>query len=1701
MSAITLKSKPFPPFQELKPPSEKLLSSSEVTKAILRILQDLLFHTADAKTFPLLLDLKSMISDLKLYRNQETLSIVHTLKHQLDSLFHYTLNHDFPEKKKIASECEHLLAVLEPEKSLSHLQRLMKFHIHARDYSNAIAIIQEMMPKLPKSLQKRVSLAQEIPPHTKPKAKEIRKLCQMALKCSETLPLTPQQVHARTILNTMLTAKTPKMADDSSALAIADLLTESCGNTKLEETLRKQKAKTIADLFLIQFSHATTDIQQAKSALSKLISLLQKPTVHACRHEIYECQQAVFTIRSSLEALISELPLDKRDTIRNALSSWPKKPLSWEYLTSKDTPIAALEKILSELPQGTIKEVTKQALFHLKDLAHHLISSTVPNLKEQIGGIEIDEQLSHDDLFALLRLARLGPQFALLQKITSTTSMPCQFLALSELVENASVAMDAVNALFQALPGYQSGDVLLDIEPIYTPLKHKFSAIKPFFTGKATHASLVCLDQGGLNALEVSNEGFSTSSLTLETALMRVGYRPSLASQLTLQGKDLLIQVHPPMDADTLAAMYSQEIVRQEANGKPQFRQYYTSLYKSFDQLAYALSERARLAHFRAGSILGPLAGIVRLIASAGVHTARALKTSYHTLRHLFLKKPIPPKIIPYASSEFVAEMVTKAQKSVERQLIAFLEEKGVTTPCESIHLFTPLLPHASPPSSVYPTKLRILLKNAGAIPLDPPLSLQLFVQKTPPVGRLSLPSQMDVKKLHTASDALSKALYQASLALESPASLPSALSKDAALEKVQHELTALAPFLERNVHLHDFVRTSSLLLETFIENPFIVSMFVLPLLRKCLIEGPEQGVSAKQACEIAALLLFLNAEKPPFFPKALAKGTDFTSSTQALQSAATLHMKMVAERWKGQSTRFIKTFEKFRSMTLRLAIAQVLLLPDGRVNFGLIPLVQKAFCHDPLHSQEEEIFSVLQRLSTNDALMASFAALPTPKDSSLGQRLINATLTRPYDTPLTSLDVKRAVLGTLLTEWRQGDISSSHVTCLLRQVKDASLQWILDDFSHILAEGFLELEYGGKKIRFYGLERMAPENCDEVHEITNLPDLIREPSVQCALYALRCSDKDLQRAAIASPIHGLFTLRQAFARLSRSHGGNRALERALFVLESPSQPPLWRVWENCIASMTFPPSSVLIPSSANPLQRLPFLKNFVHACISLAFSTGLRKVPMKLLMSLITLKLGIRKLSADPLMTPLSKIRYCYAPSQAPQDSTPYWTLTYETEDGIHIANTEDDVGRFLKDVWLKILHGAGTSSRLIAEISEMMDIPSQHFEHLIPSQQVAIPLPPIIEGFHPSDLTYIKILPSGTSGIKNFLRWAASVRSSIGNSPEATVLASAQFRPLSDQAFYLLPNHSSVIHCSMQEQSEIATKIFLRPASSFPFTCDIFSAELSDILIKHRINAKSVFKEVLQTIEHKYGNYRARSLSAYLETLVTEVEKLAHIPLSETERATLDATILRGFLKDDPSYKTSLIHFAKTNWKVSTEDQAIDLHFCFYLIPRTKQWTIVEAPASGESSPLIRLFPIRTIFAQNVIPWLFQEIGTQYLLFLGNRAHHQLLQQEQAFVNSFGEFEKSVASLPPEARRSLFARYDTLQTASLQKLNPSEASLKKCLIAQSEYNRIERDTIARLHPSISFLRAITLRTRQDVVRFLRDEEGFKEFVRSTIL
>jgi hypothetical protein len=136
------------------------------------------------------------------------------------------------------------------------------------------------------------------------------------------------------------------------------------------------------------------------------------------------------------------------------------------------------------------------------------------------------------------------------------------------------------------------------------------------------------------------------------------------------------------------------------------------------------------------------------------------------------------------------------------------------------------------------------------------------------------------------------------------------------------------------------------------------VRLFLLPLLRRTLISGPEL-LSPFESHKIAANALFILDKSPDLFSSAVSD--DFSSLIQQLKSSAIALSSKIDSEAKQTLEDLFSGYglpESIRTIHLHqvpLRVAKLLVLSDGSLNLGLVTLIKDTLLSSRSHEQKRE--------------------------------------------------------------------------------------------------------------------------------------------------------------------------------------------------------------------------------------------------------------------------------------------------------------------------------------------------------------------------------------------------------------------------------------------------------------------------------------------------------------------------------------------------------------------------------------------------------------------------------------------------------------------------------------------------------------------------------------------------------------------------
>jgi hypothetical protein len=281
------------------------------------------------------------------------------------------------------------------------------------------------------------------------------------------------------------------------------------------------------------------------------------------------------------------------------------------------------------------------------------------------------------------------------------------------------------------------------------------------------------------------------------------------------------------------------------------------------------------------------------------------------------------------------------------------------------------------------------------------------------------------------------------------------------------------------------------------------------------------------------------------------------------------------------------------RIQQIPFAIAKALLLPNGTLNIGIIDLVNEVFLPEKTlrDSLENYIASVLHALEIDKKAQEALETLPPPKQDRYGARIVNASLMRPFSSPVTAYEARLTCLASCLTYWRQHNLSSCVLDSALQEIQNSSLVWLINDIGELLLTEAIVRCHDRIRIPFLGLEVPEPMAYDAPFDDIRI---LRETNLgTCLTSHLQLADSDWEAIIQSHPK----SLRNLFESLNHIFPGRfeeKDLTRALLLIESPIQSPVLRVLQNAMGSSLNPPASAYLkPRLEHPKTALRWLFEF----------------------------------------------------------------------------------------------------------------------------------------------------------------------------------------------------------------------------------------------------------------------------------------------------------------------------------------------------------------------------------------------------------------------------------------------------------------------------------------------------------------------------
>ncbi len=156
------------------------------------------------------------------------------------------------------------------------------------------------------------------------------------------------------------------------------------------------------------------------------------------------------------------------------------------------------------------------------------------------------------------------------------------------------------------------------------------------------------------------------------------------------------------------------------------------------------------------------------------------------------------------------------------------------------------------------------------------------------------------------------------------------------------------------------------------------------------------------------------------------------------------------------------------RARLLPLSMAELLVLPSGRINVGLIPKLLDALLSPPQNrdSLEKHMAYMAQQLQNQPDVIAAIENIPPLPGNTLGSRAVNATLLRSQNQPVQAVEARSAVVASCLTFWRQNHATNCCPNSLLSQRQIMELHRFVADLISLLTKGYITRNVQGSQTK-----------------------------------------------------------------------------------------------------------------------------------------------------------------------------------------------------------------------------------------------------------------------------------------------------------------------------------------------------------------------------------------------------------------------------------------------------------------------------------------------------------------------------------------------------------------------------------------------------------------------------------------------------------
>lgn len=636
---------------------------------------------------------------------------------------------------------------LDPHESPKSLQKLISFYLEKDLVDKAFNIALSLYPILPQALRQRILDIHEgrvgiIGDYE-------RDVCEEILLLTNLLPLNLRHIRALTTLDQMLSSDPSTLTITSEqATDLVDLFVYAYGNRLLNERISALSCPSPAENVLLSFSFRTLHVDEVDRVLQRLSYFFKEGSIVSSAVEYLAAIKNALTKIASLKEGLSQAHFaapfsEHMSKLIVALETLPKDRVSYSYLQNECE--EAIEKartslkealrtlIASKVPQKRSHAV-KMVVAELNQLLLS-IEENILSLPEKDALVVVDSpdapSVTQNEVISFVRMHRLDDDVASLLSNETVASawQSCNRLRELTLRSHACVLnMEKLEALFQAFPELQPGDLLFLMEDLHirsdepqfakirqqpvsaTTVQHLVStvqskgiyAIQSFFTGGALHASLV---YGKEQSTSVVAPGYA-DEIHFSDFISYITIRPNFLKLTTAEGVQLLMQ-STGKSCQEIAELLQEQFATELNNHILEAAKEHFFLDQSLAIRAAMIETEKTIWQHPLGYILGPLA----------IGARKVLEIARRAYLGPAAKKEAT------LCSILVVTIFEAVLKKMEQNL-----HSAYSIP-ENISILTPLLPSTIDRTAVHPSTLLHHLQHQE-IGLSParPLALQVLM-------------------------------------------------------------------------------------------------------------------------------------------------------------------------------------------------------------------------------------------------------------------------------------------------------------------------------------------------------------------------------------------------------------------------------------------------------------------------------------------------------------------------------------------------------------------------------------------------------------------------------------------------------------------------------------------------------------------------------------------------------------------------------------------------------------------------------------------------------------------------------------------------------------------------------------------------------------------------------------------------------------